>query len=257
MRLKTAQDLFWGMITGDVKHTAADSCMVGSAIGTAEQRVQIYADMYLWRLVDALRSDFPKVSALLGDQLFYSTAAAYVRAHPSQHPSVSMFGRHFAEFLSHYEPALHVRCDIASLAQLEWARTMVFDDADPAPIGTEGLAPLGATFVQARLRLTEALRVITSTYSITHVWHTIENNLEVSPVVAEAQTVAVWRKEFSVLHSAVNAAEAKALALAMAGETLGEVCEAFAECDNPSEMAFTTLSSWFADGWVEEIQIPR
>jgi hypothetical protein len=27
----------------------------------AVERVEIYADMYLWRLVDALREDYPKV----------------------------------------------------------------------------------------------------------------------------------------------------------------------------------------------------
>ena len=64
-----------------------------------EKRIAVYADMYLFRLVDALRDDFPKVARLCGDRKFFELAMKYARRHPSEDPSLAHFGRHFAKFL--------------------------------------------------------------------------------------------------------------------------------------------------------------
>src|SRR5438093_7021934 len=59
-------------------------------------RVGVYADAYFGRLRDVLREDFPHVAALLGPR-FEETARGYLRAHPSEHPSVRHLGRMFAD----------------------------------------------------------------------------------------------------------------------------------------------------------------
>src|SRR5712691_3043741 len=69
-----------------------------SATLDAGARVAVYADAYFWRLRDVLREDFPRVAALLGP-CFEETCRGYLRAHPSEHPSVRHLGRHFAAFL--------------------------------------------------------------------------------------------------------------------------------------------------------------
>src|SRR5437016_13359770 len=51
------------------------------------ERVHVYAGMYLWRLVDALRGDFPKLATLLDDARLADLVRGYVAAHPSPEPS--------------------------------------------------------------------------------------------------------------------------------------------------------------------------
>jgi len=56
--------------------------------------------MFVWRQIEALREDFPKLAQLLGDGGFYAAAEKYLRANPSTHTSLERLGRHFAPYLA-------------------------------------------------------------------------------------------------------------------------------------------------------------
>jgi hypothetical protein len=56
--------------------------------------------MFIWRQIEALREDFPKLAQLLGDGGFYAAAEKYLRANPSTHTSLERLGRHFAPYLA-------------------------------------------------------------------------------------------------------------------------------------------------------------
>src|SRR5690242_2641025 len=64
MTLAETQALFHAAVTGEVRAPSLEiqRCFAGSPELTASERVGIYADMYLWRLVDALREDYPKLA---------------------------------------------------------------------------------------------------------------------------------------------------------------------------------------------------
>src|SRR5439155_929151 len=82
-----------------------------------------------WRLVDALREDFPKLATVLGDGGFADLVRGYIRAHPSTAPSIRHLGRALPDFLAGYQPAY-----LADLARLEWTRLQVFDAPDATPL---------------------------------------------------------------------------------------------------------------------------
>src|SRR5207237_833276 len=63
--------------------------LAGTGELDAQARIGIYADMFIWRQIDALREDFPKLALLLGDGPFYAMAEDYLKAHPSRHASLS------------------------------------------------------------------------------------------------------------------------------------------------------------------------
>jgi hypothetical protein len=54
----------------------------------------------VWRQIEALREDFPKLAQLLGDEGFCAAAEKYLRANPSTHASLERLGRHFAPYLA-------------------------------------------------------------------------------------------------------------------------------------------------------------
>jgi hypothetical protein len=211
MTLAQTQALFWRALQGE--KVDVESCFTGTAELPAAERVGIYTDMVLTRLVEALRTDFPETAAAFGDEAFHRLAREFVRSQPSRDADLGRLGQDFAAFCPP---------EARGLAELEWARTEVFVEADEQPLsGEEFQARVDpATFAQARLRLVASLRL--------------------------AGATAVWRKGFEVQETVLHAAEARALRLALSHATAGEVCAAFAA----PEEAFAALQSWVAEGWV-------
>ena len=92
MKLAECQEQFWRLATRADEERDAGRILVGTDELGAEERIRIYANMFIWRQIDALREDFPKLAALLGDEGFYQVAERYLAAHPSTHPSLSRLG---------------------------------------------------------------------------------------------------------------------------------------------------------------------
>jgi hypothetical protein len=256
---------------------------------SAKERLDLYAQMYFVRLLEALGDDFPHTAQLCGEQ-FESLVADYVRAHPSTHPSLSEFGRRFPAFLAETELP---RPDIAELAQLEWARVEALTAAEADPVGQNVLAALGPeAFGSAALLLTPSVRVRSFAHEVPAVWKALENE-EAPPAPNPTPShVVVWRgtsvqperssdgaeskaqkaggpesrlerpslyrlsvpsaamPRFEVLHAEISGEEADALRKVQQGLPLAEVCEAFATLADPATAAFQAIGSWFAEGMI-------
>jgi hypothetical protein len=222
-----------------------------------QRRVEIYAQMYFWRQVEALKEDFPKLAALLGDDGFAHLVDAYVHTYPSDHPSLGRLGRKLAQFLAEHR-ADNGRPDLADLAALEWARAEVFVELD-APLATASIfAELPPDqFAKARFCLVPAVRVLSFEHDAMALWRAVEQGDPVPEPVPHPQRVLVWRKGWTVFHAPIDAQEAQALECAGQGRTLGEVCEAFAERDEPAAAAFAALQSWLAECLVSRVELER
>jgi hypothetical protein len=230
----------------------AEQFLLGSAELSASERIGIYADMYLWRLTDSLREDYPKLAALLGDERFLALAEAYAREHPSDRPDLGQLGRHLPAFL-HRFPAPE-RADVADLAALEWARAEVFFEAPATPVGRDALAALGPeAFPDAGLEVIPAVRVLVLDHDAAAVWSRLEKGEPAGEPVAQRTGVVVWRTELEVFHARVDLDEARALDAAGAGEPLSRVCAELEHRDDPAAAAFAAISSWLEEGWIAAI----
>ncbi|NUT50655.1 MAG: DUF2063 domain-containing protein [Saccharothrix sp.] len=76
----------------------------GSGRLTGEQRVAIYARGYRARLHECLKSEFPVLHALIGEQVFGLFAEGYLTAHPPTSYSLFDLGARFADFLRRTRP---------------------------------------------------------------------------------------------------------------------------------------------------------
>ena len=233
MNLAETQRLFWNLLQGTEGPLDA---FLGSPALPAEERVAIYARMFLHRQVDALREMFPKVVAALGDEGFFEVAARYVHDHPSEHPDLGQLGRTFAAFLE--------RPDLRDLARLEWARGEVFEAAEAAPLSPEEFARLAQeadAFMNRRLQLIPALRLLELEHDVGQLWD------ESAKTAGPRQIrVVVWRSGFDVFHVQVDEDEARAVQLAIRGAAVGDICGAFAD----PQRAFEILQSWVTEGWI-------
>ena len=246
MNLAEQQQRFWDLATRAPGAAPAEECFVGTPSLPAGERLGIYADMFLWRQIDSLREDFPKVSALLGDHGSYHAFEDYLAAHPSTHPSLNRLGHALAAFLSRREGA---REDLSDLAALEWARCEVFDEAD-SPAAAAALLEGREDAAAVRFLLAPALRLLELRHDVVPLWHELDEGREAPPPAPGVSQVAVWRKEFIVSHCALAPDEAVALRRALDGATLAEVCDAFAARDDAMPAALQAVASWFAEQWI-------
>jgi hypothetical protein len=102
------------------------------------ERLDIYADMYFYRLRDCLAEDFPNLARWLGPARFHNLVTDYLLVHPSRHPSLRELGRALPGFLQ-ARPLSSPFQAASGLAALEWARVDVFDETDAEPLSREDL----------------------------------------------------------------------------------------------------------------------
>jgi hypothetical protein len=254
MTLAETQALFHEAITGGepVAPERLEACFAGTPALPAAERVAIYADMYLWRLVEALRETFPSLARHLGDETFAALAEDYLRRNPSDHHDVARVGRRLAAFLRQFpDPE---RPDLADLAELEWARQQVFFAPPAQAAGPEAFAGLDAgDFSRTGVSLSPALGLLTLDHDPAPLWRRIEDGEPPAPPSPGPATVAVWRSGFQVFHAALPPDEAGALERAAAGDSLAAICAAFDGRDQPAVAAHAALSSWLAEGWIVDL----
>src|SRR5947199_912111 len=188
--LRELQRLFWRSLAdapgGGSPAPGLVELIAPCATLDAGARVGVYADAYFGRLRDVLREDFPHVAALLGPR-FEETARGYLRAHPSEHPSVRHLGRMFADFLEH-RPDLPPY--LGDLARLEWARIEVFDAPDARSLNAAALRGVAAEDWPAlRFVTVPALAVVRARWPVHELWAGAD-----PAAVAPAPTaLRVWR----------------------------------------------------------------
>jgi hypothetical protein len=268
--LRDTQALMWRLIAApegvadglrqiDMKPEGLERVLRGDARLTAVERLDIYANMYFFRLLDLLREDYEALLACLGDQGFYRFVAEYLEARPSLHPSVRNVGERLPAFLA--EHALgRERPWLAELAALERTRLELFDGPDAAPLTLDELRPLAPeAFVSLPLPLVPSHRVVEVGWSVDEVWAEVEAGLAegatpAPPVALEPpRALLVWRQGIAVYHRPLERLERQALARAAAGAPFGAVCDLVAEqlpLDEAGPAAFQLLARWVGDGLV-------
>jgi hypothetical protein len=218
---------------------------------SAVERLDVYARMYCARLVDALAEDYPRVAVVLGAERFADVAHGYVAAHPSTHPSLRWFGRHFADFLE--------RCDDAALppfagelARLEWARLGVFDAPDGDALDADTLRSIAPeSWATLRLQLRPAVAVMAVSWPVHLIWDAIGTGTSLTAFTPSPTHLRVWRQNDRVFQSPMDATERAALTHVAAGHTFASLCERIAVVTGP-DVAATTAGSlllrWMDDG---------
>jgi len=256
--LAELQGLLHGAITGAApgREEELREEVVPRAPLDALERVEIYARMYLYRLVDAIAEDVPHTSRLLGHDAFVDAVRDYLHEHPSRSPDIGQVGRHFGAWLRTRDG---IRPDLPDLAMLERARSEVRTALDAPVAGAEALQSLPPDALPAaRFVFSPSLRVLRLQHDVRPLWDALEAGEDDVPAPLPAPTtLVVWRQEFKVFHTGLSEHEARALMVAREGGTLEDVCGTFAGEPEPAQAAFKAVLSWFADGWVAAVGAQR
>ena len=260
--LRDTEELFWKLITApegvadglrrlDMNSDDLARVIGGDARLDAAQRLDIYANMYFWRLLDILRGDYSAVVAAVGDDVFHNLVTDYLLACPSTHPSVRNVGARLPGFLATHAAAAE-RPWLVELARLERARVELFDGPDGEALTLDELrARPPEAFATLPLPLVPPQLLLDVEHAVDDVWRAAENEQPIEPPAAGARTLLVWRQDVTVYHRPLEPLEREALARARDGASFGVVCELVAQSmpvDEAGPAAFQLLARWVGDG---------
>jgi hypothetical protein len=229
-----------------------DALVLGDDRLSAEARVDIYANMYFYRLLDVLKEDFPATLRVLGDDNFHNLATGYLIEYPPTEPSVHSCGRYLADFLRGHA---HRKDEpyIADLAALERAVVEVFHGPDAAVLEADELRAIAPEKWPALMMRTHpALQILKLEYQVAELLRAVEEDREWKPADAGTVEVIVWRHDSKVFYRELEKVEQRALAAARNGVTFAKICDLVAEdrdaTKDPVDELNRLLARWLADG---------
>lgn len=231
-----------------------DGLVVGDERLSARARLDVYANMYFYRLLDCLREDFPAVLAALGDDRFHNLVTDYLIAHPSAHPSLRWLGEGFPSILESH-PESRERPFLPDLGRLEWAILDAFDAPDAEPISPSTLESVPPeAWADLGFELSPSLSLLDVEHAVDEAWKTAKEGASIEAVRPECRTIRVWRKNLRVYHRAIDPPEARAIRLVRDGEDFGTVCEAFGDEEDAPLFLARLLRGWVSEQLIVGIE---
>jgi hypothetical protein len=259
-QLKKLEGLLYRLITapsGVAEGLAAErdlggleAIVLGDERLSAEARVDIYANMYFYRIRDSLKEDFPATLAVLGDDNFHNLVTGYLIEYPPTEPSLYYCGRHLAAFLRDH-PLRENAPFVADLARLERASVEVFHGRDAAVLEPDALQTVApADWPPLKLRIQPSAQILALDWRVSELLHAVEDDREWTPAEPGAVKVLVWRRDARVFYRDLDDAEGDALEAVLRGATFAEICDVVAAdgaTDDPVDSINRMLARWLSD----------
>lgn len=228
----------------------------------ADFRLQIYANAYVARLVEALESDYEALAALLGEEDFYDLAHAYINRHPSRFTSLRWFGQFMASFLES-TPPYDSQQHMWELARFEWALVQAFNSPDFNCVKEADMAGLQAQqWPSLRFRFNPSVHLCPYAWNIIPIWQAMRQEQPIpAPQALDTTDVClVWRNGLNTQFRTLEGEEALLLPAAMQGADFSELCQLLLDSDQleieADQLALTAagaLKTWIHAGLLEEL----
>jgi hypothetical protein len=256
MQLRELQSLFQRCVLEGRAGIEAE--LTGSSGDDFAARLGTYTEGYRIRLLEALETTYPGVKAALGEAEFDRTMRQFIETVPSRHYSIRYYGETVGEFIRATRSATDAEA-LQDLARWEWVLADVFDAPDDAPISAghlTAIAPESWPLVAFGLRA--SVRSVAISSNAVQWWRWAREGGE-KPSAFESVPSAgwrLWRQGVRTMFRSMDAAESAALAVAAAGGTFGDMCEAIAAEVGAAEAplrAASILNGWFADEIIAQL----
>lgn len=231
-------------------HEEFQKLIVSTVKVPAEIRLAIYSNAYRSRLVEALESNYPNLSAYVGDEIFEQMANDYLDQHPSRFRSIRWFGDQFAHFLNVHNEYKDYPY-LSELAKFEWTQTLVFDAADSTVIKIEEIAKISPEhWNNMRFDFHPSVHRLNLSWNVVQIWQAISDNQSPDePVQQPAVPWMLWRRELVNQFCSLSESEAWAMDAIRNKSIFGEICEGLCKWVDKQEAAMQAAS--LLKGWIQ------
>ncbi len=194
--------------------------------GTLQERLAVYSNAYIWRLVDALAQEFGLLAKFLGDEAFTELAEAFVDANPSRFYSIAKFSEPFIPFLTTTAPYSEKQY-LCELAQLIKGLSVCLEAENAPCLSIKALAEIPEqNWPSLCFKFHPSVHYFHFNYNTYTIWQALVQETP-RPELQKIQTYCVvWRKDLQAYAIAITEAEALALTQLSQGFCFADVCEA-------------------------------
>jgi len=144
--------------------------LVGPDGKPSARRFAVYRNNVIVGLAESMKTTFPAVSRIVGEEFFLAMARAYVVTDPPRSPMLLEYGSGFADFIASFPPAAELPY-LADVARIEnaWKDSFHAPEAAPLPASALGAIP-SEKLGMLRLNLHPSLRLVSSRYPALTIW---------------------------------------------------------------------------------------
>jgi hypothetical protein len=221
---------------------------------SAEERVDIYANMYFYRILDVLKEDFPATLSVLGAERFHNLVTGYLIEYPPAHFSIAYAGKHLSDFIRDH-PLRDEFPFLGDLARLERALIEVFHASDAMSLDAEQMRALApADWPSLKLALHPANQILKLEWNVATILDANERGEEFSLPAHVTIVMLVWRSRNQVYYRAIDSMELQELQAIAKGVAFAEMCEMIASVldkdreGDPAAAINQRLERWLRDG---------
>ena len=249
MSLAAQQRAFAALL--EAAEPAADGGLLRTT-GQRPARLDIYHHAYRARLVEALRSNYPVLQRVLGDEAFRELTLDYLADHPSRVASIRWFGHLMPAWMARREHSLPHPA-LIDLASMEWTLGLSFDAGDAAPATFNELAALPAEdWPGACFAAHPSASLLVLQWAVEPIWRALTDDEEAASDEPQAHphTLLVWRQALATRWRSLEADEAEALVACFAGEPFAALCDRATAAHGEAAPAWVAgaLRRWVDDG---------
>ncbi len=246
------------LLKGDERFAAA---VVSTPALTSHARMEIYANAYRTRFLEALSADFPVLRSVLGSGPFEELSVAYTTAWPSTSFTLRDFGARLPSFIES-RAAMAEREFAAELAGFEWALVEAFDAPDHAAIGVAEMAaipPESWPFLEFTAH--PSVRSVPTRFNTANVWNAVKTQQPTPGIAEQNDRIAclIWRQGLSCVYRSMESLEHSAWSALTGGANFAAMCDGLLERLPPDEIplrAAALLRGWLADGLIGTLDVP-
>ncbi len=216
-------------------------------------RLRIYRHNSEQTHLEALRTTYPAVAALVGDAFFEHTAERYRSAYPSRSGNLQAYGEYFAEYLASLANT-HSLPYLGDVARLEWRRQTAAL-AGEAQALTPAELPLALAAVEGPVRLTfhPSVHRFASAHPVLAIWrYAIQPSTERLTLPESGDRVVLWRSADEVAMAGVDAASFACIDALARGDTL-DAAHAAASAEDPVFDLAQCIASLVKEGLITAI----
>jgi hypothetical protein len=246
--LAKLQSEFQAYLVDENKSAAFVQFIVDDAKVGAKKRLGIYYDAYRIRIIEALATAYPKLKIMLGDDLFDSTARAYIDQYPSTFRNLRWFGGNMQVHLQRILPQHPIA---AEMAVFEWALSLAFDAEDASILSLQDLAEIPSeNWANLKFVFHPSLQLLALQWNVVPVWNALDNDEMPPSLVQVSEPCLIWQRDLNSHFRSLELIEYVAIQLAISGGNFGLICEKLQE--SASEEVATMQAAQYLSSWLHE-----
>ncbi|MFW5431852.1 MAG: DUF2063 domain-containing protein [Methylophilaceae bacterium] len=253
-QLAKLQADFQTYIFDNDKGVSFKKCIINDKKVGVTKRLGIYSDGYRLRIIEALANVYPNLKALLGDDLFDSTARAYIDDYPSTYRNMRWVGDHMCEHINITLPQYPIA---AEMATFEWALGLAFDAEDAPVLTIQDLAAIppeewGSLYFEFH----PSVNLIDLQWNVIPVWQALDNEKAPPTPKKINEPCLVWRSDLNSHYRSLDTLEYQAIQLITFGSSFGDLCESLYSTleDAATQQAAQYLAGWIEAGIISKIE---